>query len=49
MILQPPHHEQFLTILARGWESQVRARVSLLDLLRLFFVPDIAFSPAPTV
>jgi DNA polymerase III gamma/tau subunit len=49
MILQPPHHEQFLTILARGWESQVRARVSLLDLLRLFFVSDIAFSPAPTV
>lgn len=44
MVLQPPHHEQFLTILAKGWESQVRARVSLLDLLRLFFLKDVTFS-----
>ena len=43
LVLQPPHHDQFLTILAKGWESQVRARVSLLDLLRLFFAPEITF------
>lgn len=43
MVLQPPLHDQFLTVLAKGWESQVRARVSLLDLLRLFFLADIAF------
>ena len=43
MVLQPPIHDQFLTILAKGWESQVRARVSLLDVLRLFFAPDVTF------
>jgi len=43
MVLVPPVHDRFLTILAKGWESQVRARVSLLDLLRLFFAPEIAF------
>jgi DNA polymerase III gamma/tau subunit len=44
MVLVPPIHDRFLGILARGWESQVRARVSLLDLLRLFFSPEIAFT-----
>jgi len=43
MVLVPPVHDRFLTILAKGWESQVRARVSLLDLLRLFFALEIAF------
>ena len=43
MILVPPIHDRFLTVLAKGWESQVRARVSLLDLLRLFFAPEIVF------
>jgi DNA polymerase III gamma/tau subunit len=43
LVLQPPHHDRFLTILSKGWESQVRARVSLLDLLRLFFAPEITF------
>ena len=43
MVLVPPIHDRFLTILAKGWESQVRARVSLLDLLRLFFSTEIAF------
>lgn len=43
MILVPPVHDKFLTILAKGWESQVKARVSLLDLLRLFFAPEISF------
>jgi hypothetical protein len=43
LVLQPPHHDRFLTILSKGWESQVRARVSLLDILRLFFAPEITF------
>lgn len=37
LVLESPSHEKLLSILAAGWESQIRGRCGLLDLLRLFF------------